>query len=150
LATTMVVAWLVGLVYARSPQVLRLALVERCREHYTGMVIGRWAEAHLPPDSKILFDDIAYFDPQQMPNAKMHGGLMTYSALEQQRPDYFIICSSIYEAPYYAELRQTQTNRRGQEGDFSVLLYQDLLDRDACPEAELVRIVLPNLPNSPG
>ena len=113
------------------------------RDHTAGVQIGRWAEKHLPKETKILYDDAAYFDPGRFPNAHLHNGLMTYGALEQKRPDYFLLNSTIYSAPHYVELRKTQTFSRGKEGDFSVLLYQDVLDRGGVPEAEPVITLTP-------
>jgi hypothetical protein len=112
----------------------------------TGVLVGRWAEENLPHDSKILFDDAAYFDPTVFPNAVLHNGLMTYGALEAKQPDYFLLSGSIYEAPHYVELRKTQAFTRGKEGNFSVLLYQDLLDRDGSPEVRLIHVIRPKKP----
>lgn len=138
-AAALVVAYyLLPAFYERALGVVAHALTYHCVERNTTLYINRWAQEHLPHDARILHDDIAYFDPAVFPNARMHGGLLTYADLTRERPDYFILSGSIYQSAHYVELRKTQAYTRGHEGDTSVLLYQDLLDRSACPEAEHV------------
>jgi hypothetical protein len=126
------------LIQAKGSYALVLALLDYCPDRYPTVQVGRWAEKHLDPNCCILYDDIAYFDPTVFSRAVMHRGLLSYEELEKVRPDYFIICGSIYQSTQYAELRKTQHYSRDHEGPASVLLYQDLLDRGGIPEAELV------------
>ncbi len=112
------------------------ALAFHCVERSTPFYVNRWAQEHLPHETRLVHDDIAYFDPAVFPNVHMHGGLLTYADLERDRPEYFMISGSIYDSPHYKELRKTQNFTRGKEEVGSVLLYQDLLDRGGSPEAE--------------
>ncbi|MCI0379457.1 MAG: glycosyltransferase family 39 protein [Gemmataceae bacterium] len=135
----------IGLIcITRGVDVAIYALGEHCRDRISGIAVGRWAVDNLPHHSKILYDDAVYFDKTIFPNARLHGGLLTYRDLETQRPDYFILSASVYSAEHYVGLRRTQTFARGSEGEFSVLLYQDLLDRGGVPEAELVKVFTPS------
>jgi hypothetical protein len=142
----LVAACLLWIVYERGPGILSYALTEQQRERCMGVVAGHWAESHLSHESKILFDDIMYFDPAVFPKARLLGALMTYEVLETQRPDYFLLSKSVYGADHYVELRRTQKYARGREGPFSVLLYQDLLDRGGNPDIELVKVFRPEPP----
>jgi hypothetical protein len=130
----------------RWPCLAVMALSPHCQSLTTTEEAGRWCRANVPVDSKILYDDMAYFDPRHFPNALQHGGLMTYTALERVRPDYFCLSSSIYMARHYVEMRKTQHDTRGHESPYSVLLYQDLLDRGGAPEAEPLTTIAPTMP----
>jgi hypothetical protein len=144
----LVTGCVVTVLYGQGLPVGTYLLREHLRDHSTYVLIGRWAATHLPHDSKILFDDCAYFDPTIFPNARLHGGLMTYKALQVQKPDFFVINETIYGANHYLQLRRTQKFMRSHEGSFSVLLYQDLLDRGGSPEAELVHVAQASDPDS--
>jgi hypothetical protein len=132
--------------YLRLLGVLTQALTYHCVECNTTLYINRWAQAHLSPESKILFDDIAYLDPKVFSNTKMHCNFLTYDDLARAKPDYFILSGSIYDSPHFQQLRKTQTYSLGQEGPVSVLLYQDLIDRNGCPEAVPVGTISSTLP----
>ncbi len=146
LASAISVSCVLAVLNFRGATVASMVLYEHARSHFTGVTVGRWAEQNLPHQSKILFDDVAYFDPAVFPNAQLYGGLMTYAALEKYQPDYFILSENIYGCAHYREMRRSQKDVRGKESPFSVLLYQDVLDRDGFPEAELVRTFSPTLP----
>jgi hypothetical protein len=130
----------------RWPVPVILALSPHCQPLSTMEEAGRWCRANVPADSKILYDDMVYFDPQYFPNAWPNFGPIRYDVLEILRPNYICLSSSVYMAPHYAELRKTQHFTRGHEGPFSVLLYQDVLDRGGAPEAELLTTVAPTMP----
>lgn len=135
---------LVGIFWTRGDGLLASVAGCHAAEHATPIAINAWAIHHLPHDAKIIADDLAYFDRGVFPNAKLHGGLLNYRALESQKPDYFVICSTIYDADHYAGLRKTQNLPRDSKEAFSVRLYQDLLDRSEVPEAELVQVIRPS------
>jgi hypothetical protein len=41
----------------------------------TVMALNRWAsEGHIPPESAVVFDDLAHFDPKLFAKTRMHGG----------------------------------------------------------------------------
>jgi hypothetical protein len=137
-AAVLAAYFVLPVLYGRCLCVLAHVLTFHCVEHNTTLYVNQWAQTHLSLDSKILHDDIAYFDIRYFPNTKMLCNVITYDDLEQTRPDYFILSGSIYDSPHFQELRKTQTYTRGKQGPVSVLLYQDLLDRNGYPEAELV------------
>jgi hypothetical protein len=139
---------LAAALYPRVILVLAHALGLYCLDCSTPFYVNRWAQDNLSADARILHDDVAYFNPEQFPNARLHGGLLTYTTLEKENPDYFMLSGMIYESDYYVHLRKTQQYKRGQEGPLSVLLYQDLLDRDGCPEAELIATFRPAPPSA--
>jgi len=146
LANGLVVLLILTVINYRGWNLANYVLYQHLRDSFTGVEVGRWAETHLPHQSKILFDDVAYFNPKVFPEARLYGGLMTYKALEKYKPDYFLLSENIYGCPHYRELRKTQHDARGQESPFSVLLYQDLIDRDLTDEAELVTTFSAKLP----
>ncbi len=117
-------------------QALRLSTLDRS----TVVEAGRWVRANVPLDAKLLVDDICYIDPAYR-RFTLHGGLLTHADLNREKPDYFILCGSIFEAPHYIALRRTQSYERGKEGPISLLLYQDLLDRGGVPECELLATI---------
>src|SRR5262249_50348797 len=92
-----------------------------------------WAAANLPDDSRIVFDDLAYLAPNRFPRKRMRGGVMTYGDLQNYRPDYFFLCASLFDAPWYQDLRRPQHLSMLDLDPFSVRLYQDLLDRRPFP-----------------
>lgn len=143
----------VSLVFAILPRraacALSMAAHLHCLERYTVVQVGAWAQAHLPRDSRIVADDLSYFDPS-FRGARVLCGLLTDAQLAQLRPDYFTINSGLYDDAKYMELRKTQAYERGQEGPFSVLLYQELLDRGGLPECELLAAFSPTLRPSGG
>jgi hypothetical protein len=140
LAIATTVGLLIIMVCDRGIELGKFVACQHQRDKVPAEMINRWAEAHLPHDAQILFDTAGYFDPAIFPNARLHNGLITYEALAQKRPQYFVLTSAIYDSAHYVELRQTQQFTRGHEGPYSVLLYQDLLDRAGAPEVAAVKI----------
>lgn len=96
----------------------------------TYFALNKWAASALPPKAKILFDDLAYFDPKIFPNAKMNGGVLTWSHIFRSEPEFVVISSSLYDAAWYQELRRTQHLAELDSNPVSVRLYQDLLASD--------------------
>ena len=120
------------------------ALEYRLTESKSVVQIGRWAEAHIDPQARILWDDTAYFDPAKFPNGRMFGDLLKYNDLYERQPDYIVLSASMYDARHYAELLKTQHFTMQNEGPYSVRLYQDLLNTEkpgtmASPGIEYVR-----------
>jgi hypothetical protein len=134
-----------ALVWYRVIPTSTFVLCEHLRERYVSSVVGQWAESHLPHDARLIFDEAIYIDPAVFPNSQFYGALMNYENLERIKPDYFVINGCLYNSAHYMQLRQTQKFTRGNEGPFSVLLYQDLLERGGVPEIELVKVFPPNL-----
>ena len=127
---------------------VNIALSYRLTDEQTQFQIDRWAEeGNITHSARILADDVAYFDPQQFPNAYQRGDLLTYDELYRFRPDYIVISSSMYDAPHFAAARKTQHFSMQQAGPFSVRLYQDLLDNKppAARGIEFVRRFAPSL-----
>jgi hypothetical protein len=126
------------------------ALAGRLTDDLTVVEIGRWAAAgNIPPDARILWDDVAVFDPAKFPNARRYGGLLTYNELYAKQPDYVVLSAAEYGAPYFAELIRTQHYTMQKEGPVSVRLYQDLLPTDRpgwtrVPGIEFVRDFVPD------
>jgi hypothetical protein len=138
------IAVVLGILWIRGDAVLSVIADRHAAEEATPIAINAWATEHLPHDAKIIADDVAYFDRRIFPNARLHGGLLNYRTLESQKPDYFVISSSIYSADHYVGLRKTQNLPRDSKEEFSVRLYQDLLDMDGTPGAELVHVLHPS------
>jgi hypothetical protein len=87
-----------------------------------------WAVEHkIRSSSVIVFDDLAYFDRQRFPNARLHGGVLKWSDVEQAKPDYIVLSSSLFGAAWMKNLIATQRLGRQNTTPFNVRLYQDLL-----------------------
>jgi len=114
----------------------------------TMIALNRWAsEGGIPQGSKIVFDDLAYFDPKRFPNARMHGGVLTWPAVKTYDPDYIVLSGSLYNAPWYVQLRRTQKLDHQDSNPFSMRLYQDLLVRDdpgpVMTGVDLIKVISP-------
>jgi hypothetical protein len=116
-------------------------------ERSTVRQINRWAvERGIPPDAIILFDDLAYFDPKRFPKAQMHGGVMTWPAVEKVDPDYIVLSSSLFDADWMRNLIATKNLQGNASPGIDVRLYQDLLSADKpgptkIPGIDLVDII---------
>ena len=119
-----------------TPRVLQSAtstLLSASFQNSTYAALNDWAIKNgVPHDARILYDDLAYFDPKLFPNAMMFGSALNWEAVDAKAPDYIVISSSIYGAPYYRPVLQHQKLGRdaiedGVTGAYSVRLYQDLL-----------------------
>ena len=131
-ATVVSIAVLLG-----APRVLQSAtttLSSASFSNSTSAALNDWAMRNgVPRDARILYDDLAYFDPSLFPNAVMFGSPLNWNAVDERAPDYIVLSSSIYTAPYYRPLLEHQKlGRDDVEDGFntatnSVRLYQDLL-----------------------
>lgn len=105
-------------------------LGQHLRTNSTVVELDRWArKAGIPREARIIWDDIAYLDPEKFPNATMHGGLLTWNAIRYIEPDYVILSSSIYHSAWYAKLISEQNRTREDNYVYNVRLYQDFLGR---------------------
>ena len=110
---------------------LRLASFERS----TQIGVNEWAVQHqLPRTARILYDDLAYFDPNRFPNAKLRA-VPTWAAIDAYKPDYLVLSQSIYGAPHFQPLIKDQRLNRDDPLDFatgghSVRVYQDLMAQE--------------------
>jgi hypothetical protein len=110
-----------------------------------------WAVAHgVPRSSRIVFDDLAYFDRSRFPDAELHGGVLTWRDVERERPDYVVLSSSLFGADWMQSLIATQRLDRQDADAFNVRLYQDLLATDTpgptdVPGVELAGVLRPAL-----
>jgi len=87
-----------------------------------------WAIAqHLSPKTRVVYDDLAYFDHSRFPNARLQGGVLTWPAVDRERPDYIVLSSSLFGAAWMQNLIAEQRLARGDPDPFNVHLYQDLL-----------------------
>lgn len=94
----------------------------------TYLALNEWAsQGHLPGTARILYDDLAYFDPAKFPNAAMHGGVLTWPIIGQKSPEFVVLSSSLYGSAHYQGLIATQKLEREDRHPFSVRFYQDLL-----------------------
>ena len=95
--------------------------------------LGKWADTHVPPDAKILFDDEAYFDPARFPAQATNASVIHYSELMQKRPDYFVLTDYPPGANWIMVKRRSQHFGRWSDDPYSVRLYQDLIDNSRTP-----------------
>jgi hypothetical protein len=128
LAYVPVLGLLLALVPERWSYIPYDNLLILCGRQNTQLSVGRWAEEHLDPHARIVYDDVAYFDPQRFTNQTMQGGILTYAGLVQLRPEYVVLSESLYGAAWYVELRKTQNLKRSDSSPFSMRLYQDLIN----------------------
>jgi len=143
------------LLVQRGATSVELVGKEYLRENSTVAQLNSWAESYgLSPDAKVVWDDIAYLDPDTYPNGKMHGGLMRWFDLRFYDPDYVVLSSSIYESSWWARQIQEQTFARDSQEQLSVRLYQDFLGTNtggvpAYQWIEEVGVVAPTAPPAP-
>lgn len=110
---------------------LRLASFERS----TQIAVNAWALEHqLPRTARILYDDLAYFDPNRFPNAKLRT-VPTWGAIDAYAPEYLVLSESIYGAPHFRPLVRDQRLNRDDPldlvtGGYSVRVYQDLMHKE--------------------
>jgi hypothetical protein len=94
----------------------------------TVRVANEWAvEYGVSPRAVIVYDDLAYFDRRRFPNARLHGGVLTWRDVGNARPDYVVLSSSLFGASWMQNLIATQRLTRTNPDPFNVRLYQDLL-----------------------
>ncbi|MGY4472645.1 hypothetical protein [Bradyrhizobium sp. USDA 3364] len=125
---------LLATLYFGTDQVF--ALVNRTLElhHHdsTLLALNDWAaKGGIPPDARIVFDDLGYFDPKIFKNAKMYGGVLTWSGVNALDPEYIVLSSSLYGSPHYAKLIETQRLAADDPNPFSMLMYQALIPTPA-------------------
>src|SRR5262249_827636 len=112
-------------------------------QHSTVRAANAWAIAEdIPAKSRIVFDDLAYFDRARFPNAKMHGGILTWPVVELVEPDYIVLSSTLFNAEWAQHLRQTQKANRFDLDPYSMRLYQDLLGSDQPGPTQVPGIIL--------
>jgi len=143
-ATVVIIAVLLG-----APRVLQSAtstLLAVSFRNSTYAALNDWAVRNgVPRDARILYDDLAYFDPNLFPNAVMFGSALNWDAVDAKAPDYIVLSSSIYGAPHYRPLIERQKLGRDDlqdrdTGAKSVRLYQDLLPYERFGPTELAGI----------
>ena len=94
----------------------------------TYFALNDWAiHGGIPPQARILYDDLAYLDPDIYQKARMYGGVLTWSGVKQFDPEYIILSSSLYGSALYAKLIQTQKLAENDPNPFSMRLYQALI-----------------------
>lgn len=109
--------------------------------HNSVFFLNAWAQAAIPLGSRVLHDDLAYLDPKVFPNSRMRGGVMSWADISSYRPEYVVLSSSIYAAPWYEELRRKR--------DPSMELYSQLVDFESpgptdAKGIELVHVLRPS------
>jgi hypothetical protein len=123
----------------------------------TQFAAASWAEQNLPPGARVMWDDLAYFDPDRFPKQIMVGGVIKMNYLMYHQPDYLVLCATLYNSDWYRGLRQEQDCSLTDSYPFSVRLYQELLGRSdvarpeesaALPGVELVQVIRPMEPPS--
>jgi 4-amino-4-deoxy-L-arabinose transferase-like glycosyltransferase len=125
------------------------AVNEHTLAHSTVRAANEWAIDHrVRPSAAIVFDDLAYFDPDRFPNARLHGGVLTWEAVRTLDPDYILLSQSLWGAAWMQELIGTQHLTRTDPNPFNVRLYQDLLATETpgptkVPGIELQGVVRP-------
>jgi len=104
------------------------ALALHLSRRSTLIALDDWAtKGGIPTDARILFDDLAYLDPKVFKNARMYGGVLTWTGVNTLDPEYIILSSSLYGSPHYARLIETQRLGAGDPNPFSMRLYQALI-----------------------
>lgn len=94
----------------------------------TLLALNDWAsKGGIPPDARIVFDDLGYFDPKIFKNAKMYGGVLTWSGVNRLDPEYIILSNSLYGSPHYAKMIETQRLAADDPSEISMLMYQALV-----------------------
>jgi hypothetical protein len=115
----------------------------------TVIALNQWAMGGgIEEKSRILYDDLAYFDPRVFPNVRMNGGVLTWPIVDAWSPNYVILSSSLYEAEWYQKLIKTDRHRSTDSDPFSMRLYQDLLSAEApgptgVPGVRLAKVIEP-------
>ena len=98
----------------------------------TLIALNDWAtKGGLPPNARIVFDDLAYLNPKIFKNARMYGGVLTWSGVTALDPEYIILSSSLYGSPHYAKLIKTQHLAADDPNPYSMLMYQALVPTSA-------------------
>lgn len=104
------------------------AVEQHALSHSTVRAANVWAiDNDVPRNAPIVFDDLAYFDPERFPNAQLHGGVLTWIALATKDPEYIVLSESLFGAAWMRELIATQRLARDDPDAFNVRVYQDLL-----------------------
>jgi 4-amino-4-deoxy-L-arabinose transferase-like glycosyltransferase len=104
-------------------------------ERSTQMGVSEWAVQHqVPRNARILYDDLAYFDPNLFPNAKLRA-VPTWAAIDAYAPDYLVLSQFILGAAHFQPLIKNQRLNRDDPLDFatggySVRVYQDLMAQE--------------------
>ena len=94
----------------------------------TLLALNDWAaKGGIPPNARIVFDDLGYFDPKIFKNAKMYGGVLTWSGVNTLDPEYIILSSSLYGSPHYAKMIETQRLAADDPSPISMRMYQALI-----------------------
>jgi hypothetical protein len=143
---------LLAVIESRWYTVADTAADQRLAAHSTVYHLNAWArDGAIDPRAKIVYDDLAYFDPTVYRDVRMHGGVLTWRQLRSYRPDVVVLSSSLYGAPWYVELRGKQRLQRDDPNEYSMRLYQDLLDSTApgptaIPGVELLKSFSANYP----
>ena len=145
-ATAMVISLAVLLGAPRVLQSATSTLLLASFKNSTSAAVNDWAiRSGVPGDARILYDDLAYFDPALFPNAILFGSPLHWDAVDEKAPDYIVLSSSIYGAPYYRPVFQNQKLgpddlEDGTTGAYSIRLYQDLLPYERFGPTELAGI----------
>jgi hypothetical protein len=117
----------------------------------TVIALNQWAmDGGIEEKSRVLYDDLAYFDPRVFPNVRMNGGVLTWPIVGVWSPNYLILSSSLYEAEWYQKLIKIDHRSRTDSHPFSMRLYQDLLPAEApgrtsVPGVRLVKVIEPKI-----
>lgn len=122
-------------------------LVEmKSQKRSTVIAANDWAVNNaVSASAKILFDDLAYFDPVRFPNAQMHGGVLKWVDVDRINPDYILLSSSLYGSDWMKNLIATQRLEPLDTNPFNVRLYQDLLVSDQFGPTKISQIRLVNI-----
>jgi Dolichyl-phosphate-mannose-protein mannosyltransferase len=111
---------------------VNIALATYLSGKSTLIALNDWAtKGGLPPNARIVFDDLAYLDPKIFKNARMYGGVLTWSGVAALDPEYIILSSSLYGSPHYANLIKTQHLAADDPNPVSMLMYQALVPTSA-------------------
>jgi len=104
------------------------ALALHLNRKSTLIALNDWAtQGGIPPDARIVFDDLAYLDPKVFKKARMYGGVLTWTGVNTLDPEYIVLSSSLYGSPHYAKLIETQRLGADDPNPYSMRLYQALI-----------------------
>jgi hypothetical protein len=92
----------------------------------TPAFLNRWAVNNVPPDMTIMFDNYAYFDPAVFTHV-IRIPHPNWRNIAGSNPDYLVLSGGIYTSPYFSSLISTQSLDEDDTYQYSVRVYQDLL-----------------------
>lgn len=135
-----------GLLHAGALQPIDYALQLHLGRRDNVYALNRWANGGgIPSGSRVLFDDLAYLDPDKVPHVRMRGGILTWPFVDDFEPQYLILSGSLYASPNLTALLNGPKLERTDTNSYSMRLYQDLLATTKPGSTEVPGVELVNI-----